>query len=162
MSARSTRKPRTRPNVVLLVEDNENDILLFTRAFKAARTNSTLHVVRDGTEAVAYLSGQGKFADRNQYPLPDLMLLDLKMPRMDGFQVLQWARRQPELTMLCIVVLTTSDDLPDVNLAYELGANSFLTKSGRLRDFTAQVAEIKKYWLGTTTTPDCLPPPADT
>src|SRR5687768_4667513 len=101
--------------VIMLAEDDENDIALFKRAFKQADIKNPLQIVRDGEEAIAYLAGEGKFADRAEYPLPALLLLDLKMPRKSGFQVLQWVRQHPTLKTLRVLVLTTSSDMRDVN-----------------------------------------------
>jgi len=84
--------------VILLAEDREDDVLLIQRAFERARITTTLHVVRDGEEAIAYLSGSGKYSNRDEYPLPWLVLMDLKMPRVDGFEVLKWVRKEPGLT----------------------------------------------------------------
>src|SRR5258705_8683596 len=111
--------------VILLAEDREDDIALIRKAFARAYVLNPLQVVRDGEEAIAYLSGEGKYSNRAEYPLPDLLLLDLKMPRIDGFEVLKWIREQPGLSALRVVVLTSSEDIRDVNVAYRLGANSF-------------------------------------
>src|SRR5256714_10398929 len=114
--------------MILLAEDLEDDILLIRRAFTAAKITTPLFVVRDGDEATAYLSGTGKYANRAEFPLPNLILLDLKMPRLDGFDFLEWLRQQPQLKAIPVIVLTSSEDIADVNRAYALGANSFLVK----------------------------------
>src|SRR6185295_4086868 len=98
---------------VLLAEDDPDDILLTQIAFEKARLANPLQVVRDGEEAIAYLSGQGPFSDRNRFPLPILLLLDLKMPKIPGFQVLEWLRRQPHLDRLPVAIMTSSDQDPD-------------------------------------------------
>lgn len=113
---------------VLLVDDQENDSLLIKRAFERAGLGDLLQSVRSGFEAMSYLNGENPYHDREKYPLPVLVLLDIKMPAMDGFQVLNWIRSHPALGRLCVVMLTTSDEIRDVNKAYELGANSFLVK----------------------------------
>lgn len=133
--------------VILLAEDNENHVLLIRRAFEQAGLVNPLYVVSNGEECVAYLSGQGKYAKRDEYPLPCLLLLDLKMPKKDGFEVLEWLQSQPTLSMLRTVVLTTSEELRDVNRAYKLGANSFLTKPIDFRDFVQLTAAVKGYWI---------------
>src|SRR2546426_3282265 len=108
--------------VILLAEDSETDILLTRRAFAKAKLLNPLHVVRDGVEAIAYLKGDGQYSNRDEYPLPDLLLLDLKMPHKNGLEVLDWIRQQPSLRALRVVVLTSSDQARDVNMAYQLGA----------------------------------------
>src|SRR5689334_9965802 len=104
--------------VILVAEDNDDDILLIRRAFKKANLVNPLHIVRDGEEAISYLTGEGRYGNRDEYPLPDLMLLDIKMPRKNGFEVLQWIRNEPRLACLRIVMLTNSEDISDVNHAY--------------------------------------------
>ena len=141
-------------DVILLAEDNEDHVLLTRRAFKQAGLVNPLFVVENGEEVVAYLTGEGKFANRNEYPLPTLLLLDLKMPRKDGFEVLDWIRKQPTLAALRVVVLTTSDRILDVNRAYQLGANSFLTKPVDFRDFVQLSSAIKGYWLWMSHAPE--------
>ncbi len=140
--------------VILLAEDNENHVLLIRRAFEQAGLVNPLYVVSDGEEAIAYLKGEGKYANREEYPLPCLLLLDLKMPRRDGFEVLEWLREQPKLSLLRTVVLTTSEELRDVNRAYKLGANSFLTKPVDFRDFVQLTAAIKGYWIWLSRAPE--------
>ena len=141
-------------DVILLAEDNEDHVLLTRRAFKQAGLVNPLFVVENGEEVVAYLTGEGKFANRTEYPLPTLLLLDLKMPRKDGFEVLEWIRKQPTLSGLRVVVLTTSDRILDVNRAYQLGANSFLTKPVDFRDFVQLSSAIKGYWLWMSHAPE--------
>jgi CheY-like chemotaxis protein len=133
--------------VILLADDLEDDVLLIRRAFKKGNINNPVHVVRDGEEAICYLKGEGKYSNRDEYPLPDLMLLDLQMPRKDGFEVLRWVRQQPGLAALRIVVLTSSEDLRDVNEAYRLGANSFLVKPLEFENFVETSMFLKHYWL---------------
>src|SRR5437868_2853440 len=96
--------------VILLAEDWEPDVALVKRAFRRARLSNPIHVVRDGEETVSYVAGLGKFADRSKYPFPDLLLLDLKLPRMDGFEVLKWIRSQPGGKQLLVIVLTSSQE----------------------------------------------------
>ena len=133
--------------VILLAEDDPDHILLITHAFKQAGLVNPLQVVRSGEEAIAYLSGTGKFSNRAEYPLPGLFLLDIKMPRKNGFEVLEWLRQQQGFSSIRVVVLTSSDEIRDVNRAYALGANSFLTKPLDFRDFVQLSNAIKGYWL---------------
>jgi CheY-like chemotaxis protein len=114
--------------LILVIEDSSADILLVRRAFSQAKLTNPLQVVTNGEEAIAYLSGTGKYENRTEFPLPTLVLLDLKMPGIDGFEVLAWIRKNPNLRGLRVVVLTSSDDTKDVNRACQLGANSFLVK----------------------------------
>ncbi|HLH52186.1 MAG TPA: response regulator [Verrucomicrobiae bacterium] len=113
---------------VLLVENNENDVLLVRRSFERAGFGHQVQSVGSGQDAIAYLRGNPPYDDRGKFPLPGLLLLDIKMPGMDGFEVLQWIRRQWEFSHLCVAMLTTSDEIRDVNRAYKLGADSFLVK----------------------------------
>src|SRR5882762_2764753 len=133
--------------VILLAEDREDDIALVRKAFAKAYIQNPLQVVRDGEEAIAYLQGEGRYYNRAEYPLPDLLLLDLKMPRMDGFQVLTWIRQQPSFSTLRVVVLTSSEDFGDVNLAYKQGANSFLVKPLDFESFIETARIVREYWL---------------
>src|SRR5947208_17166337 len=144
--------------VILLAEDNEDHILLIRRAFTKALIANPFYVVRNGEEAIAYFKGEGRFANRAEYPLPSLLLLDLRMPRKDGYEVLQWIRSHPGVRKLRIVVLTTSDDIQDVNRAYQLGANSFLVKPVDFSNFVELTQSIKGYWLWLSEEPEVSRP----
>ena len=158
-------------NLILLAEDDELHVELTLRGFRKRGFLNPVQVVKDGEEAIAYLSGKGQFADREKYPLPALLLLDLKMPNKNGFEVLEWVRAQPRFKRLPIVVLTSSGEIKDMKRAYDLGANSFLVKPVRTDDFFAVTETIKGWWLwmsaepGSASTPlgkeSPLPPPAD-
>jgi CheY-like chemotaxis protein len=145
--------------VILLAEDEEDYVLLIQHAFAQARIPNPLHVVWNGQEAIAYLKGEGKYANRDEYPLPDLFLLDLKMPRVNGFEVLSWLRAQPGLATLRVLVLTSSDELRDVNEAYRLGANSFLVKPLDFQDFTSLSRLVNDFWLQASRAPEVFRPP---
>src|SRR5437899_7130013 len=132
---------------VLIAEDDPSDVFLLQRAFNASGVPATLHFVRDGQEAIDYLGGEAKFADRGAYPLPDLMLLDLKMPRLNGFDVLEWLRKQPGLKRLLVTILTSSDQARDIDRAYDLGANSYLLKPHGSHELTDLVNRLQRYWL---------------
>lgn len=142
---------------ILLIEDDDNDILLVRRALEKARLVNSLQVVSDGEEAVAYLSGAGKYADRRRYPLPALVLLDLKLPRRSGFEVLAWLRKQPGLKRTRVVVLTSSRNGTDVNRAYELGANSYLVKPVRFEDLVDLLKMVHLYWMVVSERPEVAP-----
>ena len=131
----------------MLAEDDPNDVLLIQRAFQRTHLANPVQVVRDGEEALAYLSGQGAFADRERHPLPVLMLMDLKMPRKTGLEVLAWLRQQPGLKRLPVIVLTSSNQSPDINRAYELGANSYLVKPAGFDSLLELVKNLDMYWL---------------
>jgi CheY-like chemotaxis protein len=133
--------------LILIAEDDEEQVALIRRAFKKANLVNPLHVVSNGDEVLSYLKGDGQYARRAEYPLPALLLLDLKMPRKNGFEVLQWVRQQPGLRALRVIVLTNSEDLRDVNRAYQLGANSFLIKPVDFERFVAVIQALQGYWL---------------
>jgi len=132
---------------ILLAEDREDDVILVQKAFEKGGIRNPLFVVRDGQEAIDYLTGVFPFSDRDRFPVPSLLLLDLKMPRVDGFDVLRWLRTQPNLAPLRVVVLTSSQDIRDVSKAYQLGANSFLVKPLDFHNTVAMVETITDYWL---------------
>ena len=118
----------TKDFTVLLVEDDLNDIFLVKRAFKAANLENPLQVVTDGEEATNYLSGRGKYADRDAYPLPKLIVMDIKMPRMTGFDVLEWIKHDGALRRIPVIIVSSSDRPEDIDRAYELGANAYMVK----------------------------------
>jgi CheY-like chemotaxis protein len=117
--------------------------------------------VRDGEEAIAYLSGQGAYANRAEYPLPSLVLLDLKMPNKGGFEVLRWVRAHPTLHHLPVLVLTGSNQIADINRAYALGANSFINKSLDYQSTKDLVSSIRSFWLTLSQPRPNFPPPSD-
>jgi len=131
----------TTNRALLLVEDNEDDVFLMKRALKGARVVNPLLVVEDGQQAVDYLGGAGKFADREQYPLPAVVFLDLKLPLLSGHDVLAWIRRQRELESLVVIVLTSSNEPSDLNRCYALGANSYVVKPPTPEQFAAVKAQ---------------------
>ena len=127
---------------ILLVEDDSNDVLLLQRAFRRANLDHSLQVVSDGDQAVLYFTGQGGYADRERYPLPSLVLLDLQLPRMSGLEVLAWLRNQTGvLKNLPVIVLTSSRLSDDVDRAYALGANSYMAKPSGNYDGLAEMVK---------------------
>lgn len=133
--------------VILLVEDNPDDVLLARRAVKKAALPISVQVADDGDEAVAYLDGSGRFGQRDRHPLPDLVLLDLKLPRRSGLEVLRWVRSQPELDTTPVVVLTSSSEDEDVQQAYALGANSYLQKPVAFNGLVQLLGVLDLYWF---------------
>ena len=143
---------------ILLVEDNPRDVELIQRAFRQARMANPIKVVRDGAEAMEYLSGEGIYADRAEYPLPFLVLLDLNLPRVSGFEVLQWIRTQSGLTKLNVVILTSSKESIDTERAYALGANSYLNKPGNFEQLVMLMNSLELQWAVIDQIPG-MPPP---
>jgi len=143
---------------ILLAEDDSNDVLLLERAFEKAGLNNNLRIVRDGDQAIQYLAGKGIYADRQKFPSPFLVLLDLKMPVADGFEVLQWLRNEPEFNRLLVVVLTSSNLQSDVDKAYELGANSYLVKPVGFEEMANLIQRFEMYWTEINRTPTAPTP----
>ncbi|OGS49020.1 MAG: two-component system response regulator [Euryarchaeota archaeon RBG_16_68_13] len=142
---------------ILLVEDNADDVLLTSRGFTQAKIANPIQVVGDGQEAISYLKGEGKFADRIQFPIPVLVLLDLKLPRKSGLEVLEWIRTQNGLRRLPVVVLTASKQLTDINRAYDFGANSYLVKPVKFETLIEIVKQLNMYWLIMNEKPEVSP-----
>lgn len=133
---------------ILLVEDEPNDVFLIRRAFGKAKVENPIQSVADGEQAMAYLNGEGDYADRTRYPLPGLMLLDLKLPRKGGLEVLAWLRAQKNsVQRIPVVVLTSSKQSTDINRAYELGANSYLVKPVAFESLVQVVQMLDRYWM---------------
>jgi CheY-like chemotaxis protein len=132
---------------VLLVEDDLNDIFLVKRAFKKARIMNPLQVVTDGEEATRYLKGEGRYADRHMFPLPKLIVMDIKMPRKSGFEVLEWLKTgEHTLRRIPVVVVSSSGESGDINRAYELGANAYMIKPVDFKAVEALFQSITHYW----------------
>jgi CheY-like chemotaxis protein len=138
---------------ILLVEDTPSDATLVRRAFEKTKVLNPIVWTRNGQEALAYLSGLGQYGDRNRYPLPALILLDLDLPEMTGFELLQWKRSQPNIRRIPVVILTIDNASSAVNAAYDLGANSFLVKPGNPEEIMRIVKTIQEYWLGLNQAP---------
>jgi CheY-like chemotaxis protein len=127
------------PQTILLVDDSENDLILMHAAFKKANYDGSLQEVRNGEEAIAYLKGEGIYRNRNKFPMPTVMVLDLNMPKKDGFELMAWVRAQPVLKRLAIVILTASMRDEDVERSFDLGANSFFVKPSNLEALAAMM-----------------------
>jgi CheY-like chemotaxis protein len=131
----------------MIVEDDLNDIFLVKRAFKMANLRNPLQVVTDGQEAIHYLNGEMKYSDRNAFPLPKLIVMDIKMPRRSGFEVLDWVKgRQGILRRIPIIIVSSSDNPSDINRAYELGANAYMVKPLNFKEVERLFESITQYW----------------
>ncbi len=138
---------------VLLVEDNPRDVRLIERAFRQAGFRHHLHIVQDGEEALAYLNQEGAYQDPEGAPRPDLILLDLNLPRLSGHEVLQHCKQHDSLKQLPIVVLTTSAHPEDIRRAYAEGANAYLLKPIEFSRFTDVMRLLSTFWLDTIELP---------
>jgi CheY-like chemotaxis protein len=147
----------TNPDTILIAEDEPGDVVLIQRAFAKARIANPLQIARDGEQAVAYLAGSGEYADRARYPLPAVMLLDLKMPRKSGLEVLTWLRLQPGLSRLRVVVLTSSRESPDVNRAHDLGISSYLVKPVEHNRLVDMMTSLNLFLVVYSEAPDLNP-----
>lgn len=140
---------------ILLVEDDASDAFLLQRAFAKAKVPNPLLVVNSGEEALAYLKGEAKFADRQAYPFPSIVLLDIKMPRLDGLELLSIIRKDPQLRRLVVIMLSSSGEQRDVDRAFELNANSYLVKPSQLDGMAEILETVKNYWLRMNQYPEC-------
>lgn len=136
------------PLIILLVEDNLAHAELVMRSFEDHRVANQIHQVTDGEAALAYLFRRGEYADPDKSPRPHVVLLDLRLPKIDGLEVLKEIKSSPELDRMPVVILTTSAAEQDVARAYEAHANSYLVKPVDFDNFTALMEELGFYWLG--------------
>lgn len=132
---------------ILLVEDNQMDVVLTIDAFQEAKLKNKINVARNGREALDYLFGYDKYANRTLYPLPNLILLDLKMPGIDGFEVLRQIKTTDKLKRIPVIILTSSKEEGDRALSYDIGANSYLLKPISFDGFIDVVKRIDDYWF---------------
>ena len=132
---------------ILLVEDSEDNIFLIRHAMQKAGVTARLEVATSGEQAIEYLGGTQRYSDWVQFPLPSIVLLDLKMPGMSGFDVLKWIREQPGLKPLRVAMLTSSDLPSEIKTAHELGANIFLTKPVELELLVEILKTLNEHWL---------------
>lgn len=137
----------SQPDTILLVEDNEDDAFFMKQALKDAEIANPFQHVEDGQAAIDYLAGTGKYADRQQYPLPMVVFLDLKLPFKTGHEVLQWIRAQPQFQKLVVIVLTSSSEPVDLKRSYQLGANSFVVKPPTPDQLLDLAQAFKLWWL---------------
>jgi CheY-like chemotaxis protein len=131
---------------ILLVEDSDTDSELTLRAFKRQRLEARVHRTLDGPDALDFLFARGAYADRRAQRLPRLILLDIRMPKMSGIEVLRQVRAEPLLRMIPVVMMTSSDESRDVEAAYRLGANSYVVKPLEFDDFIRAAEEVGVYW----------------
>lgn len=141
------------PAPILHVEDNEDDQFFLKRAFAAAGIQNTVHFVDDGQKAIDYLSGKEPYSDRQQYATPCVVILDLKMPKVHGLEVLRWIRAHREFKSIVVVILSSSPLRNDVDMAYDIGVNSFIVKPLTADQMTNIARLIKQYWLETNEFP---------
>jgi CheY-like chemotaxis protein len=144
------RQLNSNREVILIAEDDENDVFLIRRAFHQAQFENPLQVVQTGEEVIAYLKGTPPFDDREKFPTPALVLLDLNMPKKNGFEVLGWIRQHAEFNPLGVVVLTSSEVSADINRAYALGANSYLVKPANFLSLVEMINRLKEYFRFTS------------
>jgi len=142
-----TRDRAMEARVILLVENNADDEALTLRAFAKAKVVNPVIVVRDGAAALDYVFGRGEFAGRDVADLPGVVLLDLKLPRVGGLEVLKRVREDGRTKLMPVVVLTSSDEESDIISAYELGANSYVRKAVDYARFNAAVQQLGLYWM---------------
>jgi CheY-like chemotaxis protein len=141
--------------LVLLIEDDPADVRLIQRAFRKLDVPVPMFRLTNGDDAVAYLSGDAPYENRAAYPMPNVLLLDIKLPRRSGFEVLEWVRRQKSnLRRLPVVMLTSSRHSADINRAYDLGANSYLAKPETTSDLEGLASGFESYWLSLNEEPD--------
>jgi CheY-like chemotaxis protein len=140
---------------ILLVEDDPSDARLIQRAFNKAEIHTTIHRLTNGDDAIAYLQGEPPYDMRVQYPFPTVLILDLKLPRRSGLEVLQWIRNLKDgRRRLPVIMLTSSRHAVDINRAYDLGANSYVTKPDSIKDLQEFASQFQKYWLALNEQPE--------
>lgn len=131
---------------MLLFEDDDNDAFLLQRALKKANINNPVRRVTDGQEGIDYLAGVGPYADRGKFPFPRVVLLDLKMPRKGGIEVLEWMKSHPEFKVIPTIIFTASKEQQDVAMSYGLGANCFITKPSKFEDLEHLMHILHEFW----------------
>ena len=132
---------------ILIAEDDPNDLLFLRMALEAIGVQNPIAEAKDGKEALDYLNGNGAYTDRMRYPLPYLLLLDLKLPHLMGLDLLKWIRQCPELDSLVVIVFTSSANPADIDEAYKLGANAYLVKPSSFAKLQPMAQSLKDFWL---------------
>jgi CheY-like chemotaxis protein len=132
---------------ILVVEDTPEDFMLLQRALAKNQIKNPVQWVQDGIQAIKYLYGEGNYANRTKYPFPKVVMVDLKMPRLGGFELLEWIKGHPGLSLLPILVMSSSNLPDDISRAYALGANSFFLKPAKFEDLQKLTRIIHDYWL---------------
>jgi CheY-like chemotaxis protein len=132
--------------LALIVDDSNNDALLLKLMLKRAGIGNPVKILDDGVQAIAYLGGEGEYADRTKSPLPAILFLDLKMPVMSGYEVLEWLQGRPEFKPILVIALSGWAQMTDVNRAYQLGAQSFLSKPFTVADLHNLQKDFPDYW----------------
>jgi CheY-like chemotaxis protein len=140
---------------ILVAEDNEDDAYLLKRALSRAGIKVEAQIVPDGEQALAYLKGKNHYGDRQRFPFPWLTLLDIKMPRKTGLEVLKEIRNDPGLTRLPVILFTSSDEPRDIDRAFDLHANSYLVKSADLVSLENLLRKVEEYWIVLNRRPTC-------
>jgi CheY-like chemotaxis protein len=133
--------------LILLFEDDDNDVLLMQRALKKAAIESPVIVVRDGQEGIDYMEGSGKYHNRSYYSLPDIIILDLKMPRKTGLEFLEWMQAHPKLRVIPTILLSSSKEDSDISKAYDLGVNTYFVKPCCFAESVELVKAMQQYWI---------------
>ncbi|MDB6039230.1 MAG: response regulator with CheY-like receiver domain and winged-helix DNA-binding domain [Verrucomicrobiales bacterium] len=143
-------------HLVLIVDDSDSDIFFLLRAFASSGVKNPIQVVRNGAEAMDYLRGEGKFADREKFALPCIVILDLHMPHPNGIEILKWKKTRPEFRKVLFVALSNFDNTRSVSEAYEAGASTFLSKPLQAEDVRNLVHSFDEYWLRKSQSADTL------
>lgn len=143
-------------DTILLVEDDDDEIHLMRKALTKGGLGNPLQIISHGGEVIPYFEGKGAYADRNLYPLPGLMFLDLKLPGISGLYLLAWIKGNPEFRHIPVVVFTSSDDPDDLRRAYQFGANSYLIKPVAFEEFVDMIRVTGTYWITMNSTPSTV------
>jgi len=131
---------------ILIAEDDENDAIILQRALRAAGFNNPFHISKNGADVIRYLKGEVPYSDRQKYRFPRIVITDLKMPELDGFQLLEWLQKHPECNVIPRIVLSASQQDSDIQRAYKLGVNSYLVKPIKFEELVANLRLALDYW----------------